>query len=197
MHSSQFSFADMIISGNSSVYLRHTGDIGNFFPSIFILLLPQAVSSIHENSRQRGVSATGVRQRASKDTANNLNLAMVYYLYFSFYFLLFWLSQGEKPTVSGFSLGNGIATGGATGCHFQNGSSICSVTSQNRPLFFQTGCRSPPRFSRSLPLLSAIFRKTFLVWEVPQRSMHWFIISLISRISHCFGSSKAWFKASL
>ena len=25
----------------------------------------------------------------------------------------------------------------------------------------------------------------------------WFIISLISRISHCFGSSKAWFKASL
>ena len=45
---------------------------------------------MHENSQTEGVG-NEVRQRASKDLANNLSLAITYYLYFSFIFLLFWL----------------------------------------------------------------------------------------------------------
>ena len=52
-------------------------------------------------------------------------------------------------------------------------------------------------FSRSQPFCLPYSENILGFGKYRQRSMHWFIISLISRISHCFGSSKAWFKASL
>ena len=54
-------------------------------------------------------------------------------------------------------------------------------------------------FDRYYGILSALFtgKRVIGFGKYRQPEMHWFIISLISRISHCFGSSKAWFKASL
>ena len=52
-------------------------------------------------------------------------------------------------------------------------------------------------FSRSQPFCLPYSENILGFGKYRQPEMHWFIISLISRISHCFGSSKAWFKASL
>ena len=52
-----------------------------------------------------------VRQRASKDLANNLNLAMVTIYTFLLFFCCFGCHRGEKPIVSGFSPATGSATG--------------------------------------------------------------------------------------
>ena len=52
-------------------------------------------------------------------------------------------------------------------------------------------------FSRSQPFCLPYSENILGFGKYRQPVMHWFIISLISRISHCFGSSKAWFKASL
>ena len=63
-----------------------------------------------------------VRQRASKNLENNLCLAGYCLFTFSFIFLLLWLSEGRKARSYGLfpgnRLGNGIATGSATGCGF-------------------------------------------------------------------------------
>ncbi|NSE62495.1 tweety protein [Faecalicatena fissicatena] len=68
------------------------------------------LSSIHENSQTEGVG-NEVRQRASKDLANNLNLAMVTIYTFLLFFCCFGCYRGEKPIVSGFSPATGSATG--------------------------------------------------------------------------------------
>ena len=54
------------------------------------------LSSIHENSQTEGVG-NEVRQRASKDLANNLNLAMVTIYTFLLFFCCFGCQRGEKP----------------------------------------------------------------------------------------------------
>ena len=95
-------------------------------------------------------------------------------------------------------LGNGIATWDVTGCPFQNGSSICSVTSTKPSIVFSDGLhKSVAGFSRSQPFCLPYSGNILGFGKYRQPVMHWFIISLISRISHCFGSSKTWFKASL
>jgi len=68
------------------------------------------LSSTHENSQTEGVG-NEVRQRASKDLANNLNLAMVTIYTFLLFFCCFGCHRGEKPIVSGFSPATGSATG--------------------------------------------------------------------------------------
>lgn len=87
---------------------------------------------------------------------------------------------------------------GATGCPFQNGSSICSATSTKPSIVFSDGLpESVAGFSRSQPFCLPYSENILGFGKYRQPVMHWFIISLISRISHCFGSSKVWFKASL
>jgi hypothetical protein len=54
------------------------------------------LSSIHENSQTEGVG-NEVRQRASKDLANNLNLAMVTIYTFLLFFCCFGCYKGENP----------------------------------------------------------------------------------------------------
>ena len=68
------------------------------------------LSSIHENSQTEGVG-NEVRQRASKDLANNLNLAMVTIYTFLLFFCCFGCYKGEKPGNKGFSPATGSATG--------------------------------------------------------------------------------------
>ena len=65
---------------------------------------------MHENSQTEGVG-NEVRQRASKDLANNLNLAMVTIYTFLLFFCCFGCHRGEKPGVMGFSPATGSATG--------------------------------------------------------------------------------------
>ena len=52
-----------------------------------------------------------VRQRTSKDLANNLNLAMVTIYTFLLFFCCFGCYKGEKPGNKGFSPATGSATG--------------------------------------------------------------------------------------
>src|SRR5699024_12856519 len=59
------------------------------------------LSSIHENSQTEGVG-NEVRQRTSKDLANNLNLAMVTIYTFLLFFCCFGCYKGEKPGNKGF-----------------------------------------------------------------------------------------------
>ena len=54
------------------------------------------LSSIHENIQTEGVG-NEVQQRASKDLANNLNLAMVTIYTFLLFFCCFGCYKGEKP----------------------------------------------------------------------------------------------------
>jgi len=65
---------------------------------------------MHENSQTEGVG-NEVRQRASKDLANNLNLAMVTIYTFLLFFCCFGCYKGEKPRNKGFSPATGSATG--------------------------------------------------------------------------------------
>ncbi|WP_334298466.1 tweety protein, partial [Roseburia faecis] len=52
-----------------------------------------------------------VRQRASKDLANNLNLAVVTIYTFLLFFCCFGCHRGKKPGNKGFSPATGSATG--------------------------------------------------------------------------------------
>ena len=65
---------------------------------------------MHENSQTEGVG-NKVRQRASKDLANNLNLAMVTIYTFLLFFCCFGCYRGENPAVMGFFPATGSATG--------------------------------------------------------------------------------------
>ncbi|WP_306665947.1 MULTISPECIES: tweety protein, partial [Lachnospiraceae] len=52
-----------------------------------------------------------VRQRASKDLANNLNLALITIYTFLLFFCCFGCQRGKKPGNKGFSPATGSATG--------------------------------------------------------------------------------------
>ena len=65
---------------------------------------------MHENSQTEGVG-NEVRQRASKDLANNLNLAVVTIYTFLLFFCCFGCYKGEKPGNKGFFPATGSATG--------------------------------------------------------------------------------------
>jgi len=60
-------------------------------------------------ARQRG--GNEVRQRASKDLANNLNLALVTIYTFLLFFCCFGCQSGKKPGNKRFSPATGSATG--------------------------------------------------------------------------------------
>jgi hypothetical protein len=68
------------------------------------------IAYAHKNSQTEGVG-NEVRQRASKDLANNLNLAMVTIYTFLLFFCCFGCYKGEKPGNKGFSPATGSATG--------------------------------------------------------------------------------------
>ncbi|MBT9752006.1 tweety protein [Coprococcus comes] len=68
------------------------------------------LSSIHENSQTECVG-NEVRQRTSKDLANNLNLAMITIYTFLLFFCCFGCQRGKKPGNKGFSPATGSATG--------------------------------------------------------------------------------------
>ncbi|WP_419092319.1 hypothetical protein, partial [Waltera sp.] len=61
-------------------------------------------------ARQRTVG-NEVRQRASKDLANNLNLALITIYTFLLFFCCFGCQRGKKPGNKGFSPATGSATG--------------------------------------------------------------------------------------
>ena len=82
----------------------------NAFMNLCFVFCHRQLSSIHENSQTEGVG-NEVRQRASKDLANNLNLAMVTIYTFLLFFCCFGCHRGEKPAVMGFSPATGSATG--------------------------------------------------------------------------------------
>ena len=62
---------------------------------------------MHENSQTEGVG-NEVRQRASKDLANNLNLALLTIYTFLLFFCCFGCYKGEKPGNKGFSRANAL-----------------------------------------------------------------------------------------
>ena len=68
------------------------------------------LSSIHENSQTEGVG-NEVRQRASKNLAHNLNLALLTIYTFLLFFCCFGCYKGEKPRNKGFFPATGSATG--------------------------------------------------------------------------------------
>jgi len=68
------------------------------------------IACAHENSQTEGVG-NEVRQRTSKDLANNLNLAMVTIYTFLLFFCCFGCYKGEKPGNKGFFPATGSATG--------------------------------------------------------------------------------------
>ena len=64
---------------------------------------------------------------------------------------------------------------------------ICSVTSTKPSIVFSDGLpKSVAGFSRSQPFCLPYSENILGFGKYRHRSMHWFIISLISRISHCF-----------
>ncbi|RHF62265.1 tweety protein [[Ruminococcus] lactaris] len=65
---------------------------------------------MHENSQTESVG-NEVQQRASKDLANNLNLALLTIYTFLLFFCCFGCYKGEKPGDKGFSPATGSATG--------------------------------------------------------------------------------------
>ncbi|MES8989779.1 tweety protein [Oliverpabstia intestinalis] len=75
-----------------------------------LIICHRQLSSIHENSQTEGVG-NEVRQRASKDLANNLNLAMVTIYTFLLFFCCFGCYKGEKPAVMGLFPATCSATG--------------------------------------------------------------------------------------
>jgi hypothetical protein len=68
------------------------------------------IACAHKNSQTEGVG-NEVRQRASKDLANNLNLTMGTIYTFLLFFCCFGCYKGEKPGNKGFSPATGSATG--------------------------------------------------------------------------------------
>src|SRR5699024_7104217 len=100
----------------------------------------------------------------SKNLENNLCLAGYCLFTFSFIFLLLWLSEGRKARSYGLfpgnRLGNGIATGSATGCDFPGffRREVPSARSlpQIRPAFFHARCQRPLPIQKRQPLLDLI-----------------------------------------
>ena len=67
------------------------------------------------------------------------------------------------------------------------------MTSTKPSIVFSDGLpESVAGFSRSQPFCLPYSENILGFGKYRQLEMHWFIISLISRISHCFGSSKAY-----
>lgn len=108
------------------------------------------------------------KQRVSATKSGNglqKTLQTISFWHYLLFILFFYFSvvlvviRKKSPEIRDFPglmpcnrLCNGIATGGATGCHFQNGSSICSVTSTKPSIVFPDGLlKSVAGFSRSQP----------------------------------------------
>ncbi|WP_368076358.1 hypothetical protein, partial [Flintibacter sp.] len=89
----------MIISGcffnGKRISTPHRNIRVIFSFNIHLIICHRQLSSIHENSQTEGVG-NEVRQRASKDLANNLNLAMVTIYTFLLFFCCFGCHRGEK-----------------------------------------------------------------------------------------------------
>ena len=79
-------------------------------------------------------------------------LLFILFFYFSVVLVVIEEKSPEIRDFPGLMPCNGIATEGATGYHFQNGSSICSVTSTKPSIVFSDGLhKSVAEFSRSQP----------------------------------------------
>src|SRR5699024_1137502 len=140
------------------------------------------------------------------------------YLLFLLFFCCFGCQRGEKPAVTGFFRANALQPARQRDSNgvgnrlwfsriFQKGSSICSVTSTNPSGVFSRPLSAPvanPKASaafgfdsRSQPFCLPYPSNIRGLEKYCHPVIPWFIMSLTSRISHCFGSSKGWFKASL
>ena len=140
----------------------------------------------------------------------NIVLSVSYTIFILFFdFSVAFVVREEKSLIDkGFSrgwpgngVGNGTATGSATRSAFQNGSSIWRVSSSvssRKPSgkIEPVAAGSLPEAARSQPRCLPYLAKMRGLENAVQPSMLLFMISLISRISHCFGSSKEWFRAS-
>ena len=139
-----------------------------------------------------------VRQRTSKNLEHH-PIWLLYCFYFDFS-VAFVAGEGNSSVnkgvlkdLPGNGVGNWIATGSATRSVFQNGSSICrasSSVSSRKPSgrFEPVADSSLPDSVRSHPRCLPSFAKIRGLENDVHPSMLLFIISLISRISHCFGS---------
>ena len=150
--------------------------------------------------RQRS-PATGFK----KPRKQSLSGGLVIY-YFFFYFSVALVVRGEKsPQLRAFSRqparqrdSNGVGNRLSFPRIFQKGSSTCSVTSTNPSGVFSRPLSAPVAgASRSQPFCLPYPSNIRGLEKYFHPVIPWFIMSLTSRISHCFGSSKGWFKASL
>ena len=119
----------VLITGQVTQFIDTNSRIGRRFFQIQIALFPnwdffnRQLSSIHRKQPGRGRLGNEVRQRASKNLADNPCLAIGLLFTFSFISLLLWLSERGKARsyglFSGNRLDNGIATKSATGWIFR------------------------------------------------------------------------------
>ena len=125
---------------------------------------------------------------------------LLFILFFYFSVVLVVIRE-KSPEIRGFPRQPARQRDSNRGCNglsFSEWKLICSVTSTKPSIVFSDGLpESVAGFSRSQPFCLPYSENILGFGKYRQPQMHWFIISLISRISHCFGSSKAWFKASL